>query len=86
MSWLTPLFVLAVLLGLALELWLSGRQIAAVARHRGSVPAPFAASISQTEHAKAADYTLAKARFGRLGLILDAALALALTWCSSSGS
>ena len=79
MSWLTPLFALAVLSGLALELWLSGRQMAAVARHRGAVPAPFAAAISEAEHAKAADYTLAKARFGRLGLILDAAVALALT-------
>ncbi|HVP34883.1 MAG TPA: M48 family metallopeptidase [Steroidobacteraceae bacterium] len=79
MSWLTPLFVFAVLLGLALELWLSRRQMATVARHRGTVPAPFAASITAAEHAKAADYTLAKARLGDLGLTLDAALALALT-------
>ena len=79
MTWLTPLFVFAVLLGLALELVLSRRQMATVARHRGTVPAPFAASITPAEHAKAADYTLAKARFGELGLTLDAALALALT-------
>jgi STE24 endopeptidase len=43
------------------------------------VPVPFAASISPEEHAKAADYTIAKVRLGRIGLSLDAALTLALT-------
>jgi STE24 endopeptidase len=78
-DWLTPLFFLAVLAGVALELWLSRRQVATVARHRGAVPEPFAASISADEHAKAADYTIAKARFGRIALVWDAALTLALT-------
>jgi STE24 endopeptidase len=79
MAWLTPLFVLAVLAGLALELWLSHRQVTAVARHRGVVPEPFAGSVSAEEHAKAADYTIAKVRLGRISLSLDAALVLALT-------
>jgi STE24 endopeptidase len=79
MQWLSILFVLAVLAGLALELWLSRRQAAAVALHRERVPGPFAASISASEHAKAADYTLARLRFGRLGTLVDAALTLALT-------
>ncbi len=79
MHWLTPLLILAVLVGTALELWLTQRQAATVARHRDSVPGPFAASISAAEHAKAADYTLAKLRFGRLGTLVDAALTLALT-------
>ena len=79
MSWLTPLFVLAVLVGLGLELWLAQRQAAAVARHRGTVPQPFAASISAEEHAKAADYTIAKVRFGRISLGVDALLTLLLT-------
>src|ERR1700758_2533168 len=46
MQWLTPLFILATLAGVALELWLSQRQALAVARHRAQVPAPFADSIS----------------------------------------
>ncbi len=75
----TPLFVLAVITGLALELWLSGRQAAAVQRHRAQVPGPFEGSISLSEHGKAADYTLAKLRFARIGLVIDALLALALT-------
>src|SRR5213082_2835055 len=79
MRWLTALFVLAVLLGLAIELWLGARQAAAVARHRERVPGPFAASVSPAEHAKAADYTLARLRLGRLGSLIDAALTLALT-------
>ena len=33
-AWLTPLFVLALIAGTALELWLSARQAGAVARHR----------------------------------------------------
>ncbi len=79
MGWLTPLFVLAVLAGAAIEWWLAQRQAAAVIRHRGEVPAPFAASISAAEHAKAADYTVAKVRLARINLVVDAALTLALT-------
>jgi STE24 endopeptidase len=79
MHWLTPLFVLAVLAGAAVDLWLSERQARAVARHRDEVPQPFADSVSAAEHHKAADYTIAKAHFGRLSTVIDAALTLALT-------
>src|SRR6516162_2065345 len=79
MHWLTTVFILALLAGVALELWLAQRQATAVAEHRGAVPAPFAASISPDEHGKAADYTIAKVRFGRIGTVLDAVVLLALT-------
>lgn len=79
MGFLTPLFLLAVLVGAAIEWWLSVRQADAVARHRGTVPAPFAASISAEEHAKAADYTVAKIRLARINLLVDTALTLVLT-------
>ncbi len=79
MGWLTPLFVLAVLAGAAIELWLGERQRAAVVRHRGVVPEPFAASVSADQHARSADYTIAKLRLGRIGLGVDAALVLGLT-------
>jgi len=79
MHWLTSLFVVAVLAGVAIELWLSERQASTVARNRGEVPAPFAGSVSPAEHGKAADYTIAKVRFGRLGVVVDAALLLILT-------
>lgn len=79
MRWLTPLFLLAVLGSCATRLWLARRQAANVARHRGTVPAPFVASVSAAEHAKAADYTIAKLRFGRITMVVDAALLLWLT-------
>jgi STE24 endopeptidase len=79
MRWLTPLFVLAVLASCAIRLWLAGRQAAAVARHRDAVPAPFAATVPAAEHSKAADYTIAKLRFGRITLLVDTALLLWLT-------
>ena len=54
------------------KLWLSGRQVRHVAQHRAEVPAAFAHTISLDAHQKAADYTLAKARVGLMGLGLDA--------------
>jgi STE24 endopeptidase len=79
MHWLTLIFIAAVVLSTAIELWLSGRQISTVAAHRSRVPEPFAGSISAEEHAKAADYTIAKARFGRVAEIINALIILALT-------
>jgi STE24 endopeptidase len=79
MHWLTVLFLLALLTGAAVDLWLSRRQASAVARHRGEVPGPFADSVSAAEHRKAADYTIAKLRFGRMATLVDTAVTLALT-------
>jgi STE24 endopeptidase len=79
MSWLTPVFILAVLAGTTIELWLSRRQELTVARLRAEVPPPFAAGVTAAEHARAADYTIAKVRLGRIGTVTDAALTLALT-------
>ena len=73
------LFIAAVLISTGLELWLSSRQINAVAAHRNRVPDPFANSVSADEHAKAADYTIAKARFGRVSEIVNGVITLALT-------
>jgi STE24 endopeptidase len=79
MRGLTLLFVLAVTLGAALELWLLQRQRVSVARHRDAVPAPFADSISPAQHAQAADYTIAKVYAGRIGTVIDALVILGLT-------
>ena len=49
---------------LATRLWLSSRQIAAVRAHRDSVPEPFRDRIALADQQKAADYTVARARFG----------------------
>jgi STE24 endopeptidase len=79
MNWLTSLFVAVVVVSTAIELWLSQRQVAAVSAHRNRVPEPFADTVSAEEHAKAADYTIARARFGRIAEILNAVVTLALT-------
>ena len=76
---MTVLFALALLAGLLLEFVLASRQIRHVARHRASVPAAFAAHISLAAHQKAADYTIAKTRFGLLELAWGAALTLLWT-------
>jgi STE24 endopeptidase len=79
MHWLTLLFLVAVASMLAVRLWLSSRQIAAVRAHRDSVPAPFRDRIAVADQQKAADYTVARVRFGRLAMIFEAVLLLAVT-------
>jgi len=79
MDWIAPLFVVALVVGSLLRLWLSARQIAAVSAHREHVPEPFADTIPLADHQKAADYTIAKVRLSRLAVVLEAAVALALT-------
>lgn len=75
----TTVFALALLAGLLTKYWLASRQIRHVARHRDEVPAAFAASIHPAAHRKAADYTIAKTRFGMLELAFGAAVLLGWT-------
>jgi STE24 endopeptidase len=79
MALLTRAFIILILLGAAIELWLSRRQEVTVARLRAAVPLPFAASVTAAEHAKAADYTIAKVRLGRIGTLVDVVLTLGLS-------
>jgi len=50
-----------------------------VARHRAEVPEAFAQTISLSAHQKAADYTVAKARFGLIEMAWGTALLLGWT-------
>jgi STE24 endopeptidase len=76
---LTALFLTALLAGLGLRLWLSVRQERHVLAHRDEVPPPFRGTIPLEAHRKAADYTLARTRFGRVAAAWDALLLLAFT-------
>jgi STE24 endopeptidase len=58
------LFVIFFMLTLGLRYWLASRHVRHVVRHREQVPAEFAGRISLEAHRKAADYTVAKTRFG----------------------
>lgn len=75
----TLVFAGLLLAGLALRLWLATRQIRHVAQHRGAVPTAFAHRIPLAAHQKAADYTIAKARFGLLEMALATAVVLGWT-------
>jgi STE24 endopeptidase len=76
---LTLLFAAALLTSLALKLWLSTRQMRHVAHHRDQVPAPFVGTVTPLAHRKAADYTLAKGRFGLLTTAFTTAVLLGWT-------
>jgi STE24 endopeptidase len=60
------LFVVFFLLTLGLRYWLASRHIHHVLRHRERVPDEFAEKIALEAHRKAANYTVAKTRFGLL--------------------
>ena len=75
----TSLFAAALMGSFATRAWLSTRQIRHVARHRGAVPASFAAAMPLAAHQKAADYTLARARLGQWQMAFGAVVLLGWT-------
>ena len=78
-TWLTPAFVAVLVAGILLKSWLASRQIRYVGRHRDTVPSTFAEKVSLQAHRKAADYTVAKTRFGLIELALTGAMLLGWT-------
>jgi STE24 endopeptidase len=72
-------FAAALLASLLVQFWLATRQMRHVAAHRDVVPAAFAATVTAAAHRKAADYTLAKGRFGLLQSAFGAAMLLGWT-------
>jgi STE24 endopeptidase len=79
MNTFTAIFLLALTANVVVGLWLSRRQIMFVRSHRGAVPHGFEAAISPADHAKAAEYGIAKQRLGSVELVYDAAVVLLLT-------
>jgi STE24 endopeptidase len=69
---LTWLFLAALLAATATRLWLARRQMRHVRAHRDAVPGMFAEAIPLPAHQKAADYTVAKGRFGMVEVLLSA--------------
>ena len=76
---LASLFAAFLVATLVVRFWLASRQIRHVARHRDTVPAGFAQTITPTAHQRAADYTMAKTRFGLLTTAFGAAVLLGWT-------
>jgi len=79
LTWLTTAFLAALILHLAVESWLAIRQMAYVSKHRDHVPPSFSGAVSPADHAKAADYTVARQRLGMLEAVFDSAILLLLT-------
>src|SRR3954470_15770785 len=75
----TWVFLAALASATGARLWLAQRQAPHVLAKRGEGPATFAETIPLSAHQKAADYTAAKSRLGMIDVLLNAALALALT-------
>jgi STE24 endopeptidase len=73
------LFIAALGASVVLRLWLAHRQIRSVAAHRDGVPDAFADKIQLETHRKAADYTVAKTRQGRVELVYDSLLLVGWT-------
>ncbi|MGJ7581072.1 M48 family metallopeptidase [Variovorax sp. RHLX14] len=76
---LTYAFATALVAGLAIKFWLASRQMRHVTQHRDTVPAAFASTMTLAAHRKAADYTVAKSRFGLVETALSAAILLCWT-------
>ena len=75
----TVTFAAALLLSLAVKFWLTTRQMRHVAAHRDQVPTAFSGTVTLQAHRKAADYTLAKGRFGLLATAFGGAVLLGWT-------
>jgi STE24 endopeptidase len=78
-SAVTLAFAAALLLSLAVKLWLSTRQMRHVAQYRDAVPAAFRDTVTLASHQKAAGYTLAKGRLGLIATAFGSAVLLAWT-------
>ncbi|MDB5860961.1 MAG: putative rane protein related to protease [Ramlibacter sp.] len=76
---LTLAFAAFLLAGLAVKFWLATRQVRFVARHRASVPAAFAGTVSLAAHQKAADYTVSKSRVGLIETAFGTAVLIGWT-------
>jgi len=72
-------FACALLATLLVQFWLARRQMRHVWAHRDVVPAAFVGTVTPDAHRRAADYTLAKGRFGLLRAAASAAVLLAWT-------
>ncbi len=75
----TIVFLATLAASIAVRLWLSQRHARHVIAHRAAVPAAFAERVPLDAHQKAADYTVAKIRLGRIELAIGTLLLLAWT-------
>jgi len=73
------LFVSFIILTLLVRFWLASRHIRHVLAHRAAVPLEFAEKIRLAAHQKAADYTIARTKFGLLTLLVNTLVLVGFT-------
>jgi STE24 endopeptidase len=73
------LFVAFLVLTLLVRFWLASRHMRHVLANRAAVPAEFAEKIPLAAHQKAADYTVAKTRFGIVTMLFNSAVLIGFT-------
>jgi STE24 endopeptidase len=70
------LVCIAIALSAGLGLYLRKRQIDSVVANRDVVPADFAGEVTLDDHRRAADYTIARTRFGMAETVYDAVISI----------
>ena len=75
----SALFVAFLVATLLVKFWLGSRHIRHVLANRAAVPAEFAQKIPLSAHQRAADYTVAKTKFGLVSLLINAAVLIGFT-------
>lgn len=83
MNEFTWVFLFALTLMAAVELWLSLRQSRYVDNHRDKIPEAFSKEVTLEAHQKAADYTVAKGKLNRIASI--AGVVILLLWTLGGG-
>ncbi|MEW8257633.1 MAG: M48 family metallopeptidase, partial [Candidatus Thiodiazotropha taylori] len=83
MALFTQLFLLFLILGTLLQLWLLYRHLQHVTQHRSQVPAAFKDQVPLEDHQKAADYTQAKGKLAFIEALIG--VALLLFWTLGGG-
>jgi STE24 endopeptidase len=73
------LFVGFLLITLIVRFWLGSRQIRHILAHRHTVPSRFSEKIPLSAHQKAADYTVAKTKFGLLMMLVNTIVLIGFT-------
>jgi len=79
----TLLFLVLLAAVTACRLWLSARHSGHVRRHSDRVPPPFDDRVSLEDHRKAAAYTAARGRLGRIETVFE--VLLLLVWTLGGG-
>ncbi|MDR3481857.1 MAG: M48 family metallopeptidase [Burkholderiaceae bacterium] len=73
------LFIGFLAVSVIVQFWLASRQIRHILTHRNAVPPQFSEKIPLAAHQKAADYTIAKTKFGMLTLLVGTAVLVGFT-------